>query len=205
MIPNESVLNKIGQIKGNDRAAFSIEALVILIKMVDLSYERLFYLLKKKEQALSEDISMHAWLVVGNMNRLRCLIDKVSGIKKSEPWFQSFTRKVKIVEKTRHIIEHYDGQINSLQQNVKPLLGHISWVEYLNDGTFKIQLLLPGTIKKYKGLGLVNPLGMPARAEIDHINYYLGDESLDLSDLYYATLAFTRELEGYVKKTYFTK
>ena len=94
LISEKSVLNRISKLKSNESIKFSFEALVIIIKMIDVSYSRLVSLLIRYEKSISEEIFMQNWLVIGNLNRLRCLIGQVPGIKKNEPWFQSFFRKI---------------------------------------------------------------------------------------------------------------
>ena len=203
LISEKSVLNRINELKSRESIKFSIEALVIVIKMVDVSYSRLVSLLNGYKESSSEEVFMQNWLVIGNLNRLRCLIEQVPGIKKKEPWFQIFSRKINDVEDLRHLIEHYDKQLRELILKVKPLLGHISWVIICEDKKLSINFALPGIIRKYKGLELVNPVGKSMRFVVDHITYYLGDKKLNISNLYYDLVKFTQNLEKYIKKNYF--
>lgn len=202
LITDTSVLNKTNEIKAAERVSFSIEGLINIIKMVEISYSRLLFLLDSYDGKNSEEVTMQAWLVIGNLNRLHCLIDKVSGIRKGEVWFQLFIRKITAVESLRHIIEHYDGEINGLILNIKPILGHVSWIIYEGNKKVQVKIVVPKTLRKYKGLGLVNPAGKVMRAKIDHITYYLGADSLDISNLYYDLEQFTRGLEKYIADNY---
>lgn len=203
LISEKSVLNRICEIKSEKSTMFSIEALVIVIRMIDISYSRLVSLLNRYEKAISEEVFMQNWLVIGNLNRLRCLIGQVPGIKKKEPWFQSFFRKIRDVENLRHLIEHYDNQLRDLILEVKPTLGHVSWLILGKDKKLSIKLVSLGIIRNYKSLELVNPVGKNIRFEIDHITYYLGNEKLNISNLYYDLAKFTQNMEEYVKNKYF--
>ena len=203
LISENSALSKIYKKISDENTKFSIEALVIVIKMIDVSYTRLVSLLERYEKAISEEVFMQNWLVIGNLNRLRCLIGQVPGIKKNEPWFQSFSRKMRDAEKPRHLIEHYDKQLRDLILKVRPLLGHISWLILGINKKLSTKLILPGIIRGYKGLELVNPAGKSMRFKIDHVTYSLGDEKLNISNLYYALAKFTQNLEEYVKNKYF--
>ena len=117
IISEESTLSKIYKKISDENIKFSIEALVIIIKMINVSYSRLVSLLERYEKAISEEVFMQSWLVIGNLNRLRCLIGQVPGIKKNEPWFQLFLKKIRDVENPRHLIEHYDKQLRELILN----------------------------------------------------------------------------------------
>lgn len=203
LISEKSALNKICEIISDKSTMFSIEALVIVIKMIDVSYSRLVSLLDRYEKAISEEVFMQNWLVIGNLNRLRCLIGQVPGIKKNEPWFQLFSRKIGEVENPRHLIEHYDKQLRDLILKVRPTLGHISWLDLGKEKELYSKLASIGIIRKYKGLELVNPAGKSMRFKIDHVTYFLGDEKLNISNLYYDLAKFTQNLEEYVKNKYF--
>ena len=197
-----SDFNKIYKSINDDIIKFSIEALVIIIKMVDISYSVLVFMLENHNKESSEEVFMQSWLVITNLNRLRCLIEQIPGIKKKEPWFQLFSRKIKEVENSRHLIEHYDKQLRDLILKVKPTLGHISWIEIRKEKETYSKLTSLGVIRKYKGLELVNPAGQSIRYKIDHITYFLGDEKLNISNLYYDLLDFAKNLELYIKNKY---
>jgi len=204
LISEKSALSKIYKIISDENTMFSIEALVIVIKMIDVSYSRLVSLLERyDEKAISEEVFMQNWLVIGNLNRLRCLIEQVPGIKKNEPWFQLFSRKIGDVENPRHLIEHYDKQLRDLISKVRPTLGYISWLALGKEKELYSKLASIGIIRKYKGLELVNPAGKSMRFKIDHVTYFLGDEKLNISNLYYDLAKFTQNLEKYVKNKYF--
>ena len=179
LISENSVLNRIGEIKSEERTIFSIGALVTVIKMIDISYCRLFALLERYKESSQEEVIMQAWLVIGNLNKLRCLLDKVSGIKKNEPWFKLFIKKIENVENPRNFIEHYDNELSKLIVEVKPLLGYISWLTYKEDKIIST-ISIPGILRKCKGLELVNPVGKIMRSKVDHINYFLGDNKLNI-------------------------
>lgn len=204
LISEKSALSKIYKIISDENTMFSIEALVIVIKMIDVSYSRLVSLLERyDEKAISEEVFMQNWLVIGNLNRLRCLIEQVPGIKKNEPWFQLFSRKIGDVENPRHLIEHYDKQLRDLISKVRPTLGYISWLALGKEKELYSKLASIGIIRKYKGLELVNPAGKSMRFKIDHVTYFLGDEKLNISNLHYDLAKFTQNLEKYVKNKYF--
>lgn len=173
---------------------FLKESLLNLIEMVEVGYSRLVQLLNNYSSVSQEEIIMQAWCVIGNLNRLRCLIRKGLGIKKKEPWFQLFARKIKGVEDSRHFIEHYDEKIDNLILMVKPLLGHLSWIIYEGDKKLNVLIVIPGRLRKYKNLTIVNPAGKNIRAKIDHITYFLGNYELNISEVYFDLIKFKQAL-----------
>lgn len=199
---NDSDFIKIYKNINDDIIKFSIDTIVRIIKMIDVSYSGLVLMLENYKNEISEKVFMQNWLIIGNLNRLRCLINQLPGIKKNEPWFQLFLRKIYDVEKSRHFIEHYNQELKDLILEVKPTLGHISWVELENDKKYSIFSSVIGIIRNYKGLEAVNPAGKNFRYKIDHITYFLGDEKINISNLYYDLIDFAKNLELYIKNKY---
>lgn len=202
LIANESVLNDVHKIKASERVVLLLEAIVSLIKMIDISYLRLVSFLQNLPNLASEEVILEAWTIVDNLNRLRCVLGKGSGVKKNSPWFQLISRQIKIVESSRNFIEHYDRSLELLLANVKPVLGHLSWIEPEDEKTFLSKVSIPGKMRLFKGLGIVNPAGKKIRDRIDQITLYLDDNELNLSDLYYDLRDFAEKLEDFVSEKY---
>lgn len=202
LISEKSALSKIYEKISDENIKFSIEALTIVIRMINVSYSRLVSLLERYERSISEEVFMQNWLVIGNLNRLRCLIGQLPGIKKNEPWFQLFFKKIRDVENPRNLIEHYDKQLRELILKVRPTLGYICWLGLGKEKEFYSKLASIGIIRKYKNLEMINPAGKIMRFKIDHVTYFLGDAKLNISNFYYDLAKFTQNLERYVKNKY---
>lgn len=202
IISEQSVLNNIHKIEASERTKLSLEAIVSLLRMVDISYLRLVELLQNSTILVPEKVIMEAWTIVGNLNRFRCILEKVSGVKKNNPWFQLISRQIKIVEPSRHFIEHYDGRLEVLLTEVKPLLGHLSWLESSDAKEVVVKLSIPGRVRLFKGLGVVNPAGKKLIDSIDQITLYLEDNGLNISELYYRLHNFVKGLEKYIAREY---
>lgn len=204
LVSDKSILNEIHRIKASERVSLSLEALVCLIKMIDIGYLRLVGMLKNKEgiELVSEETLMETWAIVSNLNRLRCILGKISGIKKNNSWFRLISRQIDSVEPSRHFIEHYDRSFESILTDVKPVLGHISWIRPKGEKEIEIQLIIPGRLRLFKGLGAVNPVGKQIRDSVDQITIFLGNNELNISNLYYELSDFVRNLESYISQNY---
>ena len=51
-------------------------------------------------------------------------------------------------------------------RTIKPLLGHLAWIQPIDEKQFKFPFVVPGPLRKFK-LKLVNPAGKQIRAKID--------------------------------------
>lgn len=150
MILSDSILNSIPSNLDEKEAAF-IRAGTHSLKMIDVSYKRLCsFLLNNSVTHTATEIAMiDVWNIIDSSHRLRCILEKTPGLKKNLAWFQLTIRKLKELEEIRHFIQHYDREIDKLNLNIKPLLGHISWCQYKNETQFIVRVSVPGHIKKF--------------------------------------------------------
>ena len=76
---------------------------------------------------------------------------------------------------------------------------HLHFLVTLENKEFKIGLIVPGNLRKFKGLGMVNPAGKQIRHKIDLITFYLSEYKLNLSDIYYQIIEFITEIEIHIE------
>jgi len=200
LISEESILNQLPQDMFNEREFIFIEAIVSTIKTIDISYCRLIECLNSKTVSADEFLMIEVWNIIDSSHRLRCLLDKTPSIKKNEPCFQLTIRKLKTVEPIRHFIQHYDREINNLISNVMPLMGHLSFVVAKNRKEYQVISIVPGYVRKYKGLEMVNPLGHQIVSEIDLIEFYINHLRVSLSDIYHQLGKFVIDFEDKINQ-----
>lgn len=199
LIRKNSILNQLPNDKLSERERIFIEAIVHSINIIDVSYHRLAKLLIDDSDNLATELPMiEVWNIIDSCHRLRCIIEKTPGIKKRESWFQITVRKLKGTEDIRHFIQHYDREIDNLIDQVKPLLGHLTWFHNLNENEFKVGLIVPGAIRKFKGLEVVNPAGKLVRGKIDLITFHIGNQKISLSDIFHNLTDFITGLENHI-------
>lgn len=204
LVTQSSILNNLHQVSVDERVKLFFEALSFTIRWIDDSYIELINILKSPNNS-HDAVIRSAWTIIDNLYRLKCILGITPGLKKKEVWFQLTFRKLVNVENSRHFIEHYDRELQLLHTNIKPLVGHVGFVRMLDNKQFSTSIYVPGTIRKFKGLKIVNPAGLKMRSEIDHITLFLSDNEVDISDIYYQIKEFTMELEKHIKKSYTPK
>lgn len=199
IVHEKSILNKLPKDKLSEREIILFQSIVHLVTILDISYNRLKSLLSDGNNLATELPMIDVWNIIDSSHRLRCIIEMTPGIKKSSPWFQLTLRKLQKTEDIRHFIQHYNREIDNLITNVKPLLGYLSWVENIDEKNFKIGTIIPGYLREFKGLQLVNPAGSLIRDKIDLITFYIGNYKISLSDIFYHLIEFITEIEKHIE------
>jgi len=192
----EDILNR-STIPERERVFF--EAIIFCIRAINISYNRLTSYLEKCTQ--KEPIMSVVWSLIDNLYRLECLLVKTPKLKQKENWFQIFIRKLKEVEEFRHVIQHFDREIKNIFLRVQPLLGHLSWVDLSKDKK-EIKLFVPCCVRLYKNLPMVNPVGKKINYRIDLVTYYLLNNEIKLSDIYYSLVKFANEFKNFIELKY---
>lgn len=201
IISKSSILNNLPNDKLSEREIIFIESIVHSINIIDTSYSRLVSCLYKNDDDMAtESPLIDVWNVIDSAHRLRCILDKAPGIKKKETWFQISIRKLKETEDIRHFIQHYDREVDNLISEVKPLLGHLSWLFVESEDRFQVGLIVPGTLRKFQGLALVNPMGKSVRSRIDLITFNIGKYQVSISDIYFQLIDLVIGLENHIKE-----
>ena len=199
LIGSDSILNQIPNDKISERERIFVESIVHSLKMIENSYSNLVKLLYEDSDELATELPMiEIWSLIDSFHRLRCVMEKTPGIKKKESWFQISLRKLKLSEDIRHFIQHYDREIDALITQVKPLLGHLSWLEIETEKKFKVGLIVPGTLRKFKGLEVVNPAGKLVKGKIDLITFFISNHKISVSDVYHNLNDFVIGLETHI-------
>lgn len=185
----------------DEKRKLFLEGIIFIIDTIDQRYESLIQLLQPDVPDMNNAMR-DAWVIIDNLYRLKLVINNTPGFDKSAPSYQLTFRKLLPVEPLRHFIEHYSQSLQQIYKDIKPIVGHISYLKLLEDKKIGSVFVIPGSIRKFNGLGLVNPAGKQMRNNIDHITLYLGNDSVDISDIYYHLDTFIKDLDSYIMKNW---
>lgn len=199
LIKDDSILNTLPTDKINASDLYYFEAAVTLIKVLGIHYRNLFGLLSAEKVVVDESVIIEVWGIIDTYRKLECILSQCPGLKKKDPLVQVYLRSINKAESLRHFIEHYNREIKGLSDNIKPPLGHLSFARLVDEKNVSVQGIIPGYLRKFKGLQMVNPVGRKFRSEVDFIMYYFGNLEIDLSELFYKTLDFIPVLESLIK------
>lgn len=187
--------------KVDEKRRLFLEGIIFILDTIDKRYESIKLLLIP-DAPVMDDAIRDAWVIVDNLYRLKLVIDTAPGLDKSTPPYQLVVRKLSPAEPLRHFIEHYDGSLQQIYKEIKPVVGHLGYLKLLEDRKIGSVFAIPGSIRKFKGLAMVNPAGKKMRDNIDHITLYLGNDFVDISDIYYHLRTFVGDLESYISKNW---
>ena len=185
----------------DEKRRLFLEGIIFIVDTIDKRYESMLFLLEPDAPEM-DDAMRYAWVIADNLYRLKLVIDNAPGIDKSTPSYQLIIRKLSPVEPLRHFIEHYNRSLQQIYKEIKPVVGHLGYLKLLEDQKIGSVFAIPGSIRKFQGLGMVNPAGKQFRNNIDHITLYLGDDFVDISDIYYPLDTFAKDLESYISKNW---
>lgn len=190
IIPTKSILHALPTKKISKHDLYFIEANISIIEMIDIHYENLFKLLLGSNKIADVSIIIEIWGIIDNFRKFRCLLNQLPGLKKKDPQIITYLKKIGTAENLRHFIQHFNKEIDNLNIKTLPPLGYISYAKMIDDKNVQSITIVPGYLRKYKGLQVVNPAGKEIRMNIDLITYYIGDHQINLSDLLYGTQEF---------------
>jgi len=109
------------------RIDFVRSSVAFAFAAMERRYERLCHLLEHyRIENHDDEIVAVAWDIINWAERLRKLLNHGIGVKASDPWLQSFTRKLKPVEQMRHFIEHLPESVEGCLSEKIPLFGYVS-------------------------------------------------------------------------------
>jgi hypothetical protein len=199
LIKENSILKTLPTDKLGASDLYYLEAVVTLVAVLERHYKKLFDLLSAEKVIADESIIVEVWGIIGSYRKLECILNQCPGLKKKDPQIQLYLKSINKAENLRHFIEHYNGEIKELYDNTKPPFGHLSFAKFVDEKNINVQVIVPGYVRKFKGLQMVNPVGKEFRNEIDLVMYYFGNLEIDLSDLFYKTLDFIPLFENFIE------
>jgi len=177
-----------------------IDTIRHITQMIDISYNRLISTLQSTDNNLQNEFALiDGWAMIGSINRLRTLLEKMPNISHNFLWYKNFYQKIKDVKHIRDFIEHFDEKIQSQIEKDNFMLGYISWVELREDNSIVSNLLYSLRIRNNVDLKVVNPAGRGFRFKIDHITFCLNEGEVNLSDMYYGLIDFIVKFEVYIE------
>ncbi len=202
IIKKDSILLKLHETKIDEKGQLFFDALSYTMQTIDESYSRLCNLLDVEGTTDNSPAMREAWDIVDNLYRFKCILGIIPKVKRNLPWFQLTLRKIGSVEASRHFIEHYNGELQELYDKVQPLVGYIAFLTLTGNKQATTAVRVPGKLRNYKGLHMINPAGKTLHGKIDHITLFLGDNQVNLSEMYYQLETFAAELEKYIQNNF---
>ena len=200
IINNESILFKIEGTRFPAKDLLFIDAIRHISQMIDISYNRLIHTLSSKDNNLKNELAtIDGWSIIGSLNRLRILLEKMPNISRKLLWYKKYYQKIKSVKGIRDFLEHFDEKVQSQIDKGNFTLGHISWLELKDDNSIVGNLLVSLRPKSTANLTSVNPAGKAFRWKIDHVTFYIGESEVNLSDMYSGLIEFVRNFEVYLE------
>jgi hypothetical protein len=148
-----------------------------------------------------------AWDVIDWSERLRKLLGFGAGLKKKEQWYTDIFSHLEKVEEARHFIQHFDKSINSNLDDSLPPLGYVMAL-IPSDSGFEVKIMNAGSFYIEKGEKFkVGGFRVPKSIEppIDHVSLFVGQHSVNLSELSKAVIQAKEEFIIYLRKTYIEK
>ncbi len=146
----------------NIKQTLFLDAIRYCVEMADIAYSRLQQNLltighehrAKREIMNLGPLGLHvmldAWSIIDLVFRLRILLKRMPGVKKSSPGFMLFDKNTSGVDSLRNSIQHIDKEIDILIANKSPVLGVLTWIvcpEPTGERLFIFQFQ-PGTLFK---------------------------------------------------------
>ena len=190
MVSDDSPLRRLPVTLPRRQVMFT-DALRLSAEMASFSFRNLEDLLKalvdgQRPEGFAAEAIAHAFSVIDAANRFRAVIRKYPGLKQNTPAFQLFIRKTAAVESLRNILQHLDGELQSIGEQQLAALGTITWLgpsanEESPPGSWTLQ---PGSF--YRGQLTFGPeMDLGARIlpdEIRQIHLVTSGTRVDLSD-----------------------
>jgi len=205
IIPKDSILNFLPTKNIDEKELFWFGAIISIIKMLEISYSRLFNLIStSRPNFASEYLIIEAWSIVDNYNRLYWILSHCPRIKKKSPWIKLMLNELKEVENLRHFIQHYNREIENLYVQSLPLLGYLCYAIIIDSKRIRTITVIPGYVRKCT-LPSINPAGKEFKMNIDLITYYIGNYTINLSKLLYKTQDFVKEFGNFISTEFPTK
>jgi hypothetical protein len=148
-----------------------------------------------------------AWDVIDWCEKLRKLLGYGAGLKKNGEWYIEVVSNLKCVEEARHIIQHFDKNINSNLSSAQPPLGHVTALIPSNSG-FNVKIMNAGSFYLEKGEEFkIGGFKMPSLIDppVDHVTLFVGEHAVNLSELFRAIMKAKESFVKYIQKKYIEK
>lgn len=180
-------------------------SLEFVFSQINTRYELLvehFLLHDESDQSIGVSL---AWDIIDWSDRLRKLLGNGAGLKKKEDWYVEIISHLESVEDARHFIQHFDRSLNANLAESKPPLGHVSALFPRENNAFEVKVKNAGSFYLEKGERFkLGGFRMPASIEfpVDHISIFIGEHSVNLSELSRAVMRANKSFTEYIRNTY---
>lgn len=148
-----------------------------------------------------------AWDIIDWSDRLRKLLGFGAGLKKKEGWYIEICSHLGCVEDARNFIQHFDRSINANLGASIPPLGHVTALIPVARG-FEVKVMNAGSFYIEKGQDFkVGSFKIPKNIEspVDHISLFIGEHSVNLSELFRGIKNSRERFIAYIQSTYIDK
>ena len=190
----------------NERQSMFVDGIRYAIEMADIAYVRLANSLLQYSVGVEAEapakpshaaLFLDAWSIVDSVHRLRELVQQMPGVKKNSPGIQSFLRSTEKVEQMRHIAQHLRREVDALEQRHQPVHGILNWIYVLNaeQNIFQCCAIAAGKLRDDAISRFATPMDRTFRANLDHIELWIKDTELSLSDTHEEVKLVTGRIE----------
>ncbi|MGA2441259.1 MAG: hypothetical protein ABSH08_09875 [Tepidisphaeraceae bacterium] len=148
-------------------------------------------------------IFLDAWSMVDSLNRFRELVAQLPGLKKKQPAVRLFLEKTAGAETLRNIVQHLRQEIPSMTTAGKPVLGSLHWVYFVKTEPSRIRscTVIAGRLQTGSH-PILNPLGKPIAAPVDHITLRCKDSELSLTKCYEDCRRLLKNIERSIENSF---
>lgn len=187
------------------RQALFLDSIRYSIEMADIAHVRLRKTLfeistsdaadTEQRHLLTVSSILDAWSIVDSVHRLRALVRRMPGLKKSTAGARSFMRQVEEVEVLRNAVQHLDTELDRRVEANLPAWGVLTWIAVVGEQRAAACALISGSIAPAQQVELPNPAGRTVEVPVDSITLSASGRSVCLSKVMRAVQTMVRQLE----------
>jgi hypothetical protein len=143
-----------------------------------------------------------AWSIVDSINRLRDLLLRMPGLKRSTAYpLKKFLKNTESIADLRNTVQHLDKEIAQISTKGLPVWGTLSWFTLLNPRSGRICTIIAG--KLIDGTHpVVNPIGKMITPPIDYVTLTCNELVTNLSAVISELATIMIEFQKIIKKSF---
>ncbi len=165
----------------------------------DLSNRFLMPDFKLRDEGVS--MMLCAWSIIDSVNRIRCILKQVPGLKQNAPYLRIFFDKSSVVENLRNYVQHQTTGVEEYIKHDSTIWGVLGWTYKQDPSSVKMFsfAFIPGTIFEAKEHPLVDPFGRMMQLPVGLITLSVNEKTVCLSDILDDLKKLADELEAKLK------
>jgi len=209
LIKEDSIMRRL---PGDDRKrTLFLDGIRYSLQMSEIAYDALrqsaidlssrFLLPNFKLGDAGASMMLCAWSIIDSVNRIRCILNQLPGLKKHEPYLRIFLDKTGVMEEMRNYVQHQTTEVEEYIKHDSTIWGVLGWVYKQDPSNTKVFsfVLIPGTIFEAKEHPFVNPSGRKTGLPVGLITLSVNEKVVCLSAVLDELQNLTSELEARVK------